>query len=73
MGILDAFDRDGEEIIKAENNVRRIEDFPATVIVAFSAKVRNLFLSKYDAEKIGALFAAGEKHQYNILRHMYGI
>ncbi len=61
MSILDAFDRDGEEIIKAENNVRRIEDFPTTVIVVFSAKVRNLFLEKYDAEKIGALYAAGQE------------
>ena len=61
MSILDAFDRDGEEIIKAEKNVRMIENFPETVVVVFSTKVCNLFLSKYDAVKIGALFAAGQE------------
>ena len=53
MSIMDAFDRDGEEIIRAVNNVRRIEDFPKTVLVVFSAKMCKLFLNKYDAVKIG--------------------
>ena len=61
MSILDAFDRDGEEIIKAVNNVRKIEDFPETVLVVFSAKMCRLFLNKYDAVKIGALYAAGQE------------
>lgn len=59
MSIINAFDDQGEEIIQARNNVRMIEDFPATLLVVFSAKMRDLFLLKYDAIKIGALFAGG--------------
>lgn len=61
MSITDTFDFNGEEIIKAKNNVRMIENFPATVLVVFSVKLCNLFLSKYDAIKIGALSAGGQK------------
>ena len=61
MSIIDTFDYNGEEIIKAKNNVRMIENFPTTLLVVFSAKVCNLFLSKYDAIKIGALFAGGQE------------
>lgn len=61
MSIIDTFDFKGEEIIKAENNVRMIEDFPKTVLVVFSVKLFDLFLSKYDAIKIGALSAGGQK------------
>lgn len=61
MSIIDTFDCNGEEIIEAKNTVRMIENFPTTVLVVFSAKVCNLFLSKYDAIKIGALSVAGQK------------
>lgn len=61
MSIIDTFDFNGEEIIKAKNNVRMIENFPTTVLVVFSVKLCNLFLSKYDTIKIGALSAAGLK------------
>lgn len=61
MGIIDTFDFNGEEIIKAKNNVQMIENFPTTVIVVFSEKLHNLFLSKYDTIKIGELSAAGQK------------
>jgi len=61
VSIIDTFDFAGEEIIKAKNNVRMIENFPTTLVVVFSAKVCNLFLSKYDAIKIGALFAGGQE------------
>lgn len=61
MSIIDTFDLNGEEIIKANNNVRMIENFPTTVLVVFSVKMCNLFLSKYNAIKIGALSAAGQK------------
>lgn len=61
MSITDTFDCIGEEIIKARDNVRMIENFPATVLVVFSAKLCSLFLSKYDATKIGALSAAGQE------------
>ena len=61
MSITETFDYNGEEIIKAKNNVQMIDDFPATLLVVFSAKVCNLFLSKYDATKIGALYAGGQE------------
>ena len=61
MSIIDTFDFNGEEIIKAKNNVRMIENLPPTVLVVFSVKLCDLFLSKYDAIKIGALSAAGRK------------
>ena len=60
MSIIDTFDCNGEEIIKAKNNVRMIENFPTTVLVVFSAKICKLFLSKYNATKIGALSAGQE-------------
>ena len=61
MSIIDTFDYNGEEIIRAKNNVQLIENFPTTILVVFSAKVCKLFLSKYDATKIGALFAGGQE------------
>ena len=59
MSIIDTFDFNGKEIIKAKNNVRMIENFPSTIIVVFSAKLCQLFLNKYDAIKIGSLYAGG--------------
>ncbi len=61
MSIIDTFDCNGEEIIKAKNNVSIIENFPTTMIVVFSAKLCRLFLSKYDSIKIGALYAGGQE------------
>lgn len=61
VSIVDTFDCYGEEIIKARNNVQMIENFPATMIVVFSTEICKLFLSKYDAIKIGALFAGGKE------------
>ncbi|MBR4069455.1 MAG: nucleoside phosphorylase [Clostridia bacterium] len=69
MSITDTFDCNGEEVIKAKNNVRMIEDFPDTLLVVFSAKVCNLFLGKYDATQIGALFAGGR--EFPIYRFAY--
>lgn len=61
MSIIDTFDYNGEEIIKAAKNVQMIENFPTTMLVVFSAKLCKLFLNKYDATKIGALFAGGQE------------
>lgn len=61
MSITDTFDRYGEEIIKAANNVRMIENFPKTVLVVFSAKMCRLFLSKYESHRIGVLYAGGQE------------
>lgn len=60
MSIVDTFDLHGEEIIKAENNVGVIENFPKTVIIVFSSKFQKLFLDKYSASKIGVLNAGGD-------------
>lgn len=59
MSIIDAFDCYGEEIIKAKNNIRKIENFPTTVMVVFSVGFCKIFLSKYNASKIGSLNAGG--------------
>ena len=59
MSIVDSFDLHGEEIIKAQNNVKHVADFPQTVISSFSAKFSKLLLAKYDAEQITELKAGG--------------
>lgn len=46
MSIIDTFDCYGEEIIKAKNNFRAIDNFPTTMIVVFSARFRELFLNE---------------------------
>ena len=61
MSIEDTFDYNGEEIISAKDNLKMIENFPSTLVVVFSAKLCNLFLSKYNAEKISALYAGGRE------------
>lgn len=61
MSIIDTFDCYGEEVIKAENNVRKIDNFPTTMIVVFSARFFELFLNKYNASRIGALNAGGRE------------
>jgi len=61
VSIIDTFDFNGEEIIKAKNNVQMIKNFPTTILVVFSAKICRLFLSKYDVTQIGALFAGGQE------------
>ena len=61
MSIIDTFDCNGEEIIKAKNNVRMIENFPKTMLVVFQARFCELFLKQYNAFKIGALHVCGHK------------
>ena len=60
MSIIDTFDYQGEEIIRAKNTISMIENFPSTILVVFSAGMCKLFLSKYNASKIGALNAGGQ-------------
>ena len=69
MSIVDTFDRFGKELIKAEKNVKKIENFPKTMLVAFSAKFCPLFLSKYHAEEIGHINGGG--HKYPIYQFEY--
>ena len=44
MSIINTFDPISEEIIKAQDTIKEIENFPKTVMVVFSAKFRELFL-----------------------------
>lgn len=60
MSIMDTFDLNGEEIIQAKNMVHALENFPKTVLVVFSSKFTDLFLSKYGGTKIGSLSAGFE-------------
>ncbi len=46
MSIIDTFDCYGEEIIKAKNNFRAIDNFPTIMMVVFSARFRELFLNE---------------------------
>lgn len=69
MSIIETFDNVGKELIKAEENVRKIENFPKTLIIVFSAKFCSLFLSKYDAVEIGCLHGGGRS--YPIYRFEY--
>lgn len=61
MSLFDTFDLCGEEIIRAKDNVKPVEDFPKTVIVVFSAKFLELFLHTFSASPISALAAGGMK------------
>jgi len=69
MSIINTFDFDGEEMIQAKDNVRGIEGFPKTVIVVFSAKYCELFLSKYSPSTIGSLSAGGRKYPIYRFEH----
>lgn len=59
MGITDAFDPQGEEIIQARNNVQAVEDFPPVVLSVFSEKFLHLLLKRYEAREIASLCAGG--------------
>lgn len=61
MSIIDAFDMNGEEIIKAESLIEKTENFPKTVIVAFDMLMCDLFRKRFGANEVGALNAAGQK------------
>lgn len=60
MSIIHTFDPNGEEIIKAKDNVNVVENFPKTVLVVFSARFENLLLSMHDAVQIGETGAGGQ-------------
>lgn len=62
MSIVDTFDCSGEEIIKAKNNVKKIDNFPKTMIVVFSTGFCSLFLSKYNTTEIGHLNGGGQRY-----------
>ncbi|MBQ3062318.1 MAG: nucleoside phosphorylase [Clostridia bacterium] len=62
MSIIDTFDLFGKEILKASDKLKKIDDFPKTVIVVFSAKFCSLFLKKHNAQEIGYLSGGGLSH-----------
>ncbi len=66
MSIEDTFDCLGKEIISAKDIVKKIDDFPKTMIVVFSYRFFNFFLEKYKTENIGYLSAGGQ--HYPILK-----
>lgn len=55
MSIINTFDNQTEEIIKPWEVIKKVENFPDTVIVTFSAKIFNLFLNLENVEKISSL------------------
>lgn len=69
MSIIDTFDCCGKEIVKAGNNIRKIENFPKTMLVVFSAKFCSLFLSKHQATEIGYLSGGGQKYPIYSFEH----
>jgi len=62
MSIINTFDPCGKELIRAQDAIRPIENFPNTMIVVFSEKFRSLLLKKYEATEIGALHGGGTSH-----------
>lgn len=69
MSIIDTFDCDGQELIKASNNVVKINNFPKTMVVAFSAISCSLFLKKYNTTEIGFLSCAGQRYPIYQFEH----
>ena len=68
MSIVDTFDIDGKEIIKAEDNLPKIEDMPKTFIITFSAKFGNIISNKYRVTEIGCLYGG---HPFPIYQFEY--
>ena len=62
MSIINTFDGEGAEIIKAENNVHKIDNFPKTILVAFSTKFCNILLNNYNVSEIGCLYGGGQEY-----------
>lgn len=65
MSIIDTFDNESEELLKAADLPENIGgqgtlDFPETVIVTFSDKTRDVVLSNYDNEEIGFMIDGGK-------------
>ena len=56
MSIINSFDRDGEEIIKAKDTVAAVQDFPQIVLSSFSANTTRLISSLFQVEQIGLCF-----------------
>lgn len=69
MSITDTFDCNGKEIIEAGKNVKKIDKFPKTVIIVFSAKFCSLFLNKYNATEIGHLNGGGQEYPIYQFEH----
>lgn len=55
MSLFDSFDNESEEIIKPRLVVGRVVDFPETVVVTFSKKLTDVFLEKYNPERISEI------------------
>ena len=53
MSLINSFDNQTEEIIKPSDVIKKIPGFPETVIVTFSKKISDAFLSVDNIEKTG--------------------
>ncbi len=60
MSIIDTFDLESEEIIKAVNYVEEVKDFPKTIICAFTIDFSKLVKNNYRPCEIAHLNAGGE-------------
>ena len=56
MRIINTFDCDGEEIIRAQDMVATVWDFPHTVLSSFSARTTNLISTLFRVEQIALCF-----------------
>ena len=52
MSIINSFDNISEEIIKPQNLIEKVENFPKTIITVFSRKFTDLLTSSYELQQI---------------------
>ena len=57
MSILDTFDGESQEIIHPKAAIKKVEDFPETVVVAFSRKFADLMSRLFPLEQISFMMA----------------
>ena len=53
MSIIDTFDNISEEIISPQKTIEKIDNFPETIVAAFSRKFTELITSSFRLEQIG--------------------
>lgn len=69
MSIIDTFDKNGKEIIKADKNINMVEGFPKKILISFSSKFCSLFLDKYTAIQIKCLHGGGQSYPIYAFEH----
>lgn len=56
MSILNSFDINSNEIINPTQEIKKIADFPETVLAVFSQKFADLILRSFDAVQTSRTF-----------------